>query len=476
MKKIFNRGADTLPIVLSVLASVIIAACIYASIFVISRRMDASLLIESTEGLKEKMNLVELLSAIGLLALVVMIVGIQIVNNNSYIKPLHILRVKAERFAKAGKDAMKDVDALYNELNTISDIARQMQSQSVDNAVSINDMNTGFTRIATAARQMFVNSATIDNDVAQLIKDLEAHQDFSRTEIVNVLKNVGNVENVGAIGDVGGMGNAHHPGAGAPPLLGGEWGGRSDGGVLTDVYEKLITEASGFIDLLGRVREYLSGKLGSCAAIIKETAARANQITLDAAIASARAGSPGREFAFIAEDIRVHAESLYEVLKDINEAIEQTESQTALISELATLHKSAENKAHQPEVIVPEVEAAIYASAKPEAGAFNAAETANAAAALSFVENYDWAGWDKGNSNMRGGLDALRVSLRSVGATLAESSDAASSEIKRLGQIVEENSTALANLKNLITLLGNANRRIEGITNNIRIIESYREK
>ncbi|MCL2059601.1 MAG: hypothetical protein FWH01_11205, partial [Oscillospiraceae bacterium] len=88
---------------------------------------------------------------------------------------------------------------------------------------------------------------------------------------------------------------------------------------------------------------------------------------------------------------------------------------------------------------------------------------------------FDMDAWDAQCATIKSGQDALRVAIRSVGASLAKISDAAASDVKRIEQMTEKNNELSNSVKSLIDMLGETEKIVETITDSLRIIGQYKE-
>ncbi|MCL2060308.1 MAG: hypothetical protein FWH01_14870, partial [Oscillospiraceae bacterium] len=510
--------ASAFPLVLSVLFSLLVAAGGHASIYMIIRSMRADIETGAVAGLGEKLTTMDIVAALCSAALVILFICVQIINFNLYIKPLHKMKIVSGHLLKAGGDVMGSVDALHNELKRLGNAADQAHKLAGEHSVALAEASGGAPKLAATARQLFADSASVDNEIAMLAKTIDEHSSGARAEILRVIESSREWEAAVAT-EAAAVAEAAEAAEAAAVVEAAEAAEaaavteavavaedeKNEGGGAYRIhridYAEFIDEADSYLHLLAQLSKDISAKIAACTASIKTAESHANRVSLDAAIASAKAGLEGRGFAYIAEDIRSHAEDMRKIVSSIGEASGQTDAQAVLVDELVTLYIEAGRNAQKPSyteevvpeedivqepVIPPTVEQIILQANSVSApktdvapsintsegsldsvnSAADAADIANAVDVADAADGslnpaseatdtadgtlspaadtadgsphiaedappFDMDAWDAQCATIKSGQDALRVAIRSVGASLAKISDAAASDVKR---------------------------------------------
>ena len=434
-----NRG--TRPPILSVSALIAIAACVYFSVDMIIRNVRADIENEATGAILPKLSSVNIITAIGLAALVIVFVCIQFGNYFAFVKPLRKARIDAENLSIAGRDEYSRIETLRISLAESRDFAERFLYKLDDASTTFLDIGDGVTHITSSARQLFANVAAIDNSAAKLTNAVDAGYKDVQTAPTDTLAGF-----VGAPPGQGGtpVGQVGTPAGqvGTPAVKGDVSAWRTETRVwresaqvvCSDALTRYFDTADNLLNMLNRQREHINGKFTSFEHMLKESSAQADTLSLDAAIESARAGGEaGHGFAHIADSIRAHAESMRGILPIIHETSERLDMQAELSEEYTSLF--AETRMNFSKTSPSVYENAGYAA-----------------------EN------DIERTRIRGEFDSLRVAIRSVGASLSELRDAAASEMKRADRISEKNTELTEDVKALITQLNGVDSQIAMIT------------
>ena len=471
--------------IITIAASIVVAACFYFSVYLILQSIYADVDNGTAGGMPDKLYNLNYIVIIGFSAIIIINTCIHIINYVSLVKPLRRLRIKDEQQTRSSKEVIAHTNALHKNMVESGNTAVQITQLSEGQSESIKDTHKALTAIAANTRQLFVSTASVDNTVAQLSKNINSVQ----TNIRGIIASApGAIRAANAVSDSNSIGIY----------------------AANSAFEKFFTDAESFFEMLNQVSEFLSGKVDSCTAIIKDAAAQANLLSLNAAMETAKAGQAGRGFVYIAEDVRTYAENLRNVIFEIREAADHTQSQIVLISELVALHDSAKRKymeaaeangAQSAEadiwdniaaaaiddtallgdtaflgdtaqygdttpsgVTALSIDEATSSAIEPSGAAIepsSAIEPSGDIAEDSFEQNFE---------KIRGELDAIRIAIRSIGAALAESYETVTSDINLFEQMTGANAKITDGSKTIASLLKQADEQIESIAINQRTV------
>ena len=450
--------------IITIAASIVVAACFYFSVYLILESIYADVENSMAGDIPVKLYNLNYIVIIGFAAIVIINTCIHIINYVSLVKPLRRLRAKDELYARSNREVIAQTNALHKNLVESGNAASQLSLLSDEQSESIKDTHKALTVIAAATRQLFVSTAAIDHTVAQLTKNIDSVQNNVRDMITSA------------------------PGASLAINAGS--GLNYNGLYAADgVFDKFFAEAENFFEMLNQVSEFLSGKVDSCSAIIKDTAAKANLLSLNAAMETAKAGQAGRVFVYIAEDVRTYANNLRDVIFEIREAADHTQSQIVLINELVELHASAKRKfikaaeefyALEADTGLQKISAngatdetapfdgtESFDGTEPFDGIAPLSDTASSIGTVAFGATYE-VSFVQDFEKIRSELDAIRVAIRSIGAALAESLETVTSDINLFENMISSNAKISDGSKSIASLLKQADEQIENIADNQR--------
>ena len=510
MKNKNRRNKLAFTPILTIAASAVVAACFYASFNIIIRSIRLDLENGTVGGIESKLANLNYVAVIGFSAFVIIYACIQIINYFALSRLHQRHATDSEAISQARDIAIEQRNALHDRLKTGGKTAVLLDERSEEQTRVLGELYEGLNKIASTSKQLFVNSAAVDNAVAQLVRTIETLHNDIHDEALSPSGLFRTAEGDGYLTDGG---------------VYEENGAYSETGAYSDAdsYEELFTGADVYVDKLNRARAGLREKIDACATIIKNATMQANVLSLNAAVESAKAGEAGRGFVYVAEDIRTHADELRKANAEIRDAAEQSDSQIAWISELSEIHAAArqilfhivgdDGGAGAMEDADGVADAADTTDAADKTGAANAADsgldadfateiaavtldaTANAAedkaAGTDAGATHTGAtpagatpagatptdatptgateipvAWDREFHSIFDDLNAIRVAIRTVGAALAESSDAAASEIKRIDLLTAANSEISESAKELASLLVQVETQIDTIGDN----------
>jgi methyl-accepting chemotaxis protein len=602
-----KRRKGARPPILLAIATAILAACFYAPVYIYGRDIRAGIESGITDGMSSKLFYIDFAAIFGIAAFAIAIINVLIFDYRKYKKPLRRLEASAKLQSQAYNDTVAGIGALRGDISGGGEIAERTAELADAHADSLRMTHEGISQAASSLRRLFANAAAVDNAVEQLMKNADAHNGCARQALLEksdaetariaaetaliaaeaariVAEAKAEADRIAAesmriVAEAEADSARIAIEAAAKPgnvaAEGEKSDSRREGSVsLYRQLKKFFGDARNYLEMLSRERDMIYGKLSSCSATLRETAAQANRLTLNAAVESAKAGLAGRSFAHIADGVRDHSENIRGALSAIREALDQTEAQTAAISELTALHSHARREfpaaaaaaapaalqmfnpadpapadaanivrrpqapdatgeasaddsrgaavnATRPEVYGADrfsqtIEATIesgdeddgddpyelregqpdadhslniaaagenrFSQAAEAIAEVNrrAAEAIAAAGRREAEENMEmpaagneisqeWlAARDRDYAKIKNAFDAIRVAIRSVGATLSESSDTAASEARRIERMIEEHSSVTENIKSLAILLGNADARIDSIVKSSR--------
>lgn len=446
-----NRGSR--PPIFSVLALLVIAVCVYFSIDMIMSNVRADVEIGATDALLSKLSSVNIITAIGLAALVIIFVCIQFGNYFAYLKPLQKVRADAENLLFAGRDEYSRIESLRISLSESRDTAERFLYKLDDASSDFLDISDGVTHIASAARQLFANAATVDSSAVQLMNTVEASRSGAQGSRDSTQAGRDSAQ-AGRNGTQAGRSGTQASRDGAWAIRDGAQAARREGAQqaagregaqagreaaqaeCAETLSRYFDAADNLFNMLNRQRDHINGKYTSLEQLLKNNSAQADMLSLDAAVESARAGEAGHGFAHIADGIRSHAEGLRGVFPIIHETSERLNMQAELSEELTSLF--TETRMNISNI-----------SFEPPAESENAERDAEI---------------DMERTRIRGEFDLLRAAIRSVGAALSELRDAAASEVKRAGRITDNNMDLIEDVKALIQQLNSVDAQIATIT------------
>jgi len=503
MKKKKSQKRNIRPPVFSILSSIIVAACVYTAIYEIVRNVRSDIEYGIDNDLFGKMSYIYYAAALGLAALLIIFICVQINNYYSFIKPLKKLSALPEIYTRADSDIRSEIEGIKKGLDESENVVNGIIALSVELSKEYRDVSDNFSQFASSARQLFANSASVDNAVVLVAKGIEARHESARREIYEACALA--MRQARAAGAATVKSNPddyptladYSYAAENIAAAGYASARREDVKSALQAFKKYFTKAEEFFDALVQERALITGKFRTFADSIKELTSRANMLSLNAAIESARAGDTGRGFAQIADDIRIHAEDMRGAVLTLHEASEQLEVQAKLIDEVTSLLTSAQYELRAESLLTAvTAEQAGAASGAAGAGAVLSAAAGeyavmpaaagvgavlSAAAAIddayytTYAENtdnvgppdtappFDWENWDKSFTETREELDSIRISIRTVGAALADMSKNADADIKRMERFSELGGDIANYAKSLTALLESIENGIASI-------------
>ena len=439
MKSQKKRTRILRPPFLSIIASIVVAVCAYGAIAQIIWSVRDDVDYGLYDELAAKLSNMEFIAALGISALLLIFLAVQVGNYFMHIKPLKLFIENPDPYSKNKDAVLADFSAIRAILDECGETAKRIYELQNVITKSFRDVTINISHIATSTRQLFINAAAVDNTVVVIIKDIETYHEKTRRDILNAAK----------------LGSSRVAAADNHP----ERPNEAKKALIT--FKKFFAEAGKFFDTLIQERSLISNRLESFSAAVDEIAADVNMLSLDAALESARAGAKGRGFARIADGIRKHADDLRDAVRNIKEAGAQMEIQAKLIDEVTSLMTST-----QYDLRIETNQAA--GGAADSADSINSADTAKSADAAGVEEpSAISADLDKSFLSARTEFDSMRVAIRAVGAALADASKIAETEAKRTEHLAETGKELNENVNTLIALLDKAGSRSNSIIHNI---------
>ena len=541
--------------ILTIVVSAIVAACFYASVYIIIQSIRTDIANNAADSITPKLSNLNYTAVIGFSAIVIIYACIQIINYFALARPFRGLQSEEiEKNLQASIEISSRIEKIHNYLIEGGDAAGRLEERLGEQTGALTETRDGLSKIGTTARQLFVNSAAIDNAVAQIAKSVESLQNSVHEGIAAASpaspaspapSPVETAVNITTPGDMNTM-KITAPG---------------DMNDDIEAFGRLLIDVDNYIGMVNRAGEHLNQRIAACAEIVRTATIQANQLSLNAAVESAKAGEAGRGFVYVAEDIRTHADGLRKANAEIHGAATQVDSRSDLITRLEESLASAkrallsvarttsapvsaavkiEDKISAPEdayaaaddadavindtyvavddaddiandtnVAVDDTDTsaddangAVDDAEKPAANesaadskgnsisgssisdatgspnpsgapvsdgttVSNGAPVSNGAVAPAAINetpapdktantSRHRAKWEKEIDAIYKDLDAIRIAIRTVGAALAESSDTAASEIKRIDMLSTMNNEIMESVKKLASLLEQA--------------------
>jgi len=391
-------------------------------------------------GLPEKLQNVNFATAVGLIILAVIYTCVRTINYLAYIKPQ--IKHKAGAGNASGGFDSREPETVYGGTAGYGEALNRIYARSGERTEMLKDIRNGVSAVSSTVHRLFTNAAIIDNAADSLIKDMEARYSGGAMPADEASGGVFPADKA-----ADGVSPSDRASAGAIIKKILSYGLTPE----ADKLEALFNEVNVYLDMLDQGKRSISEKLVQSDELIRQSVTNSNRISLNAAVESAKIGEAGRGFAYLADDIRTGAEDLRAVISIIDDALDGTGAQAAIIAELEALHAevgrvygieaAAGRDVGHARLTPPTIDQIVsQANAagthKPDynsgVGEADPADTVNPAAGYIGIGSAE-LDFDE----IRGRISEMRSEILTLGAALAGAFETASSEVKRMDRVLE---------------------------------------